>query len=252
MGGSIHDLERAAAKAVAGLSSGNTYAHWRAIALGVAAGRESAMQAAGVNSPYGSRYRQALKDWQTRNPWSQDKRLAHPVTSYCAWMVENLAAVEAWRATLTPQDAEAFNHPATIRRQFLKAQGAGGFRARAGASPQGNPNRPTKAMLEALRQALDQALQIIADRDQQIADLQAKLAAACGLNGYAKFPLLGFEDGEVFTEKQVSARHRGLSTVFHPDKKTTGSDAQMTRLNLERDKALKEATRPGGTVVSAP
>jgi hypothetical protein len=252
---SIHARERAAAAAVAALSKGNTYDHWKAIAHGLQAGREAAMAAAGVNSPFGPRYKAELASWQQRNPWAQDPKLRPPIPSYCNWLVENLAVVEAWRASLPDDERLRFNHPGTIRREFLKAQqGApGGGRGPGAAPPQGNnPNRPTKAMLDALRQAFD-ALQ--AEYDKLTAEHAALKTQGGGLNGYARFPILGFGDAP-FTDMQVTAVHRRLSTIFHPDNKATGSHEQMQRLNKERDTALKEAQpdagQPGGTGVSAP
>jgi hypothetical protein len=249
MSGTIQDREKAAARAVKHLSAGNTFADWAAIGAGLAAGREVALTKSGAKSPFGPHYTRELHAWKglARNAWTQDPRLAHPTSSNATWVHDNLPAIETWRATLSDQERDAFNHPGTIRRQFSKAQGGGRKRGRAGPKPPGNLSRPTKAAYAALRAAFDR---LAADQAKLQAEHAALQKQQGGLAGYAKYPLLGLEPPH--TERQVTAVYRKLSSVFHPDRRDTGSVEQMVRLNRERDKALREASRPGGTGVSAP
>jgi hypothetical protein len=99
-------------------------------------------------------------------------------------------------------------------------------------------------MVDALRQAFD-ALQAEYDKlALAYAQLQAQ---GNGLNGYAKFPIMGLDANPA--EKIVTSTYRKLAKIFHAD--VGGSDEQMLRLNKERDAALREAVQPGGTGVSA-
>jgi hypothetical protein len=141
MSQSVHDIEREAAEAVKGLNQGNRYEDWLAIARGEVVGRDWAAQAAGTTRPFGAKYKAALADWQKRNPWSLDPRLKPPIPSYCYWLIENLADVEAWRATLSDDERLRYNHPGTIQRAFNQAQraGGGGPRSRS-VSPQLHPS----------------------------------------------------------------------------------------------------------------
>jgi hypothetical protein len=252
MSGTIKARERRAAKAVAGLSQGNRFDDWVAIGEGLLAGREWAMQKAGVATPYGQHYNAELTDWRARNAWSQDPRLKHPTGVNAIWVVENLVAIEAWRRSLSDDERDGYNHPSTIRREFAKAQKGGGS-GRA-PSPSGNRSRiadleaqlkQAQDMVAALRQAFDQ---VAAENAALQQELTALKAAGAGLNGYSRFPLLGFDPP--FTVKQITSRYRQLAKVYHVD--AGGADQQMTLLNAERDKALKEATEPGGKGVSSP
>jgi hypothetical protein len=255
MSGSIHDREQAAAQAAGRLNLGNTYDDWLMIADGLQAGRESAMAAAQCNTPFGLRYRRELKAWRARNAWTANPRLHNSVVSNCYWLIDNLAQVEAWRATLTDDEREAYNHPTAIKRQFQKAQrgGPGGQRGRRGPHP-GNPSRQAKAALAALQKQIAE-LQI--DNDALMAALNAtreafdKLAeeyarmekelakAKKGDAADGRLPTLGMEPP--YTLDGVKARHRLLIALAHPDKGGTNVWAKLVNKDYAAGKKwLKE------------
>lgn len=246
MSGSIRDRERLAAEAYERLRRGNTYEDWVAVGFGLLAGREWAIQQAGAAK--GTRYNHAIQQWQARNQWALAPELKHPATSQAIWLIENLADVEAWRATLSDADRLAYNHPGTIQRHFRRAQagqpsGPGRGHRGQGAGPtsqqQGNPSRPSKAAFDALKAALDQALAENAAKDQEITDLKARLAAGGGPAGYPQYPLLWL-DGQ-FTRKQLQAARNRMAKACHPD--AGGSTEQQQALNAEYQRALKAATK---------
>jgi hypothetical protein len=245
--GSIETRIRQASDAVAGLNKGGTFENWTEIGEGLAL-REEAMQKAGVTTPYGPAYKRELAAIQAREKaWVEDPRLAHPTNSNAIWMVQNLAIIQAWRASLPPDQALAYNHPGSVRREFSRAQrglglGGGGGRRGGGtgqwAAPQGN--KYNKAAFEALMNDY-----LVAQ--QRILDLEALLAAKDSPDGYAEFPFLGLDTP--FTERQVNDAYRQAAKAYHAD--AGGSDEQMQRLNKERDAALKKATRSSGKGVSS-
>ena len=243
MSGSIRDRELRAAAAVASLNKSNTFDDWMAIGEGLRAGQEAAMAAAGVTKPYGASYNREHNAWLARNKWAQDKRLAHPTNSNAIWMADNKTAVEAWRATLTPEERDAFNHPGTVRREFRKAQGgsaSGGGRRGAAASSAtpGASGRPSQAMVDALRAALDQALTALTAKDQEIADLKARLAGGGSAPGH--LPSLGLKPS--YNRARLDARFRLLIRLAHPDNHGTGDTewAQTINADYEKGKAWLE------------
>jgi hypothetical protein len=234
-GGSIKDRERRAAEAYVRLRRGNTYDAWVAVGCGLLAGREWATQQAGAAK--GARYNVALQQWQQRNRWSLALELKPPAASQAVWLIENLADVEAWRATLSGAERLAYHHPSTIQRHFLQAQSGdepGGCRhgSAAAGSPQGDPSRPSKAVYDALRAAYD-GLQ------RENAELKQKLAVGAGLADYPDYPLLWLKPP--FTTKDAQAARNRMAKVCHPD--GGGSDEQMQALNAEYQKALGQAER---------
>jgi hypothetical protein len=256
--GSIRAREQRAEKAVAGLSRGNRFEDWIDIGEGLLAGRERAMQRAGATKPYGQKYKAELADWRDRNPWTQDRRLKHPAGVNAIWVVENIAAIEAWRATLPDDERDAYNHPSTIRKEFTRAQQPAGARPRRTRSAPGTPsgNRKRIADLEAQLKAardLADALRVAFDQVQQEnlvlrQEIEALKARASELNGYAKYPLLGLDPP--FSIRTVNRHYRQASKGYHPD--GGGFVDQMQRLNDERGAALKEASDPASTSVSSP
>jgi hypothetical protein len=230
----------------------NEFSDWVTVGEGLLAGREWAMQRAGVATPYGARYNRTINEWLDNHPWARDPQLKHPTSANAVWLVDNLAAIEAWRAA-DPEN-KRYNHPSTIRKEITKAQHptGGGGRPHARGAPGGNRSRiadlqvqlkAAQDMADGLRVAFDQAMADNAALHQEIAELNAK---SSGLVGYAKYPLLGLDPP--FTADTVRRRHRQAAKGYHPDQ--GGSDQQMQLLNGERDKALKEAAQPGGAGVS--
>jgi septal ring factor EnvC (AmiA/AmiB activator) len=261
MSGSIKSRIRKAAQAVSGLSKGNTFDDWLAIGEGLLALREEALQAAGVATPHGPNYKRERARVYARETWTRDPRLKHPTDSNAIWMAINIVAIQAWRATLTPDERDSYNHPFSVQRAFKTAQqgatGVGSSRRRASGSSAAVQHLQQqiaalqqeianlKTMLGSLPDDYMAAQAQLLEALQRIDDLSGQISGSPTL-GYAKYPYLDLEPP--FSKRQVAAAYRVLAKLFHPDRaQSLGVSAKllerlMGQLNQERDAALKEAT----------
>jgi hypothetical protein len=95
-----------------------TWSDWLAIGQALSIGRQDAMAAAGTNQPVGSRYNAVFGDWLVRHGFDDiDKSDRHRLTE----VMDNLPAVEAWRATLDQTARLRLTHPSTILRKWRAA-----------------------------------------------------------------------------------------------------------------------------------
>jgi hypothetical protein len=91
---------------------------WMAVARALAQGRSEALQAAKANRPFGSRYNAAM------GAWLRDCGLdgIEGQLRYRALLcLENLPAIEAWRATLSEKERDRLNHPGAIWTHFRRS-----------------------------------------------------------------------------------------------------------------------------------
>jgi hypothetical protein len=99
------------------------FADWIAVAHALAIGRAYAMKTAETNCPVGSRYNLAMGAWLKENGLdgiSAQER-------YRALLVlENLPAIEKFRADLDPAKARRLNHPAAIWWRWQSAKALAG------------------------------------------------------------------------------------------------------------------------------
>jgi hypothetical protein len=234
---------RRGAAALKRLERGDDFVSWRAIALDFSDGRQWAIGESGTSDHRSRAYRAAIARWKARNPWADDPKLAHPVSSYLYWWADHVADVDAYRDGLTDAEKTGFNHPSTIYKAFHRktAQAAAGGRAARGPSAKDQRIAELEAQLaaamavvQATRDAYDVLKQ---ESDARIADLERQLAGPAGLNGYAAFPLLGID--QPFTKGEVDRAHRQAAKGYHPD--VGGTDRQMQLLNAERDAARRVA-----------
>lgn len=85
-----------------------TWNDWLCIGHALVAGRRECMRIAGTNFPQGGRYNYAANGWLTEHGFADVcAQERHRIVK----IIENLPAVEAWRATLSPEDRRALNHP---------------------------------------------------------------------------------------------------------------------------------------------
>ena len=92
---------------------------WRFIAVGLETGRRKAMREAHTNEPRGRPYYSAMKRWMDGQEWP--RQIDKATTSHCFWLVENLAAVEAWRETLAGNQRDKLNHPTSVKKAYENA-----------------------------------------------------------------------------------------------------------------------------------
>jgi hypothetical protein len=103
-------------EAYASINSGEHFSDWLAVADGLVAIREEAMDIAHTNRPQGPSYRAAFKRAEEREVWAtgiNDSARAH-----CYWLIDNLPAVQRWRETLANNQRNEWNHPSTVKRNF--------------------------------------------------------------------------------------------------------------------------------------
>lgn len=107
-------------EAFAELQKHEHYKQWVSVADALVAIREEAMDAAHTNVPQGPPYRAAFKKLiDQREAWAAG--ISESVRTHCYWLIDNLAAVTAWRETLTFEQRDNWNHPTTIKRQYERA-----------------------------------------------------------------------------------------------------------------------------------
>jgi hypothetical protein len=91
------------------------WSEWMTIGEGLLAGRTWAMQKAGTNEPAGKGYALAfnewLRDWKLNDLNNTDR-------AKLLQLMEELAAVEEWRASLTEYERRNLNNPTSIWRKW--------------------------------------------------------------------------------------------------------------------------------------
>ena len=121
---------------------------------------------------------------------------------------------------------------------LAKTAASGGGRTHT-QSPQGNPNRITKAMYDALRAAFDQLQAEYVALLEAHEDLKAQLAAGGSAPGH--LPSLGLEPP--YDRAKLDARYKLLIKHAHPDTPETGDTAwaQVINADYEKGKAWLES-----------
>ncbi len=99
-----------------------SWTDWKDVGQALLEGRAIAMRNAGADRPAGKGYTQALSSWLTDNQF----RKLPPVDRTALFIVmENLPAIEAWRATLPEARRLRMNGPAAVLGAMRKAGVAG-------------------------------------------------------------------------------------------------------------------------------
>jgi hypothetical protein len=94
---------------------GRGWGDWMIIAEAIEVGRTEAMQAANANEPRGKRYEREMGDWLTKNGFRGIDKGARSRLLDC---LEQRAAIEKWRSTLTEAERIRLNHPSTVLRKW--------------------------------------------------------------------------------------------------------------------------------------
>jgi hypothetical protein len=88
-----------------------TWSDWLDVARALAIGRTVALQAAGTNSPVGTRYNTAMGTWLRENGLGD---VVAQERYRLLLILQNLDAVETWRAGLDDAKRRRLNHPNAI------------------------------------------------------------------------------------------------------------------------------------------
>jgi hypothetical protein len=104
------------------LKKGSTFEDWKQVGaahvLAHVLGRTAAMREAHVNKPEGRNYNAAFGRWQERCGFEDLDKAAR---SRLFEMMDHLAKIEAWRATLTVTQRLDLNHPTSVVRRWKVA-----------------------------------------------------------------------------------------------------------------------------------
>jgi hypothetical protein len=95
-----------------------TWNDWMAIGAALLIGRQDAMAAAETEQPIGSRYNFEFGSWLARHHFDN---IDKGDRSRLIEVIDNLPAIEAWRATLTQTARLRLNHPSSILRKWKAA-----------------------------------------------------------------------------------------------------------------------------------
>lgn len=109
-----------ARRALARIHNDSHWQDWIAIGRALVAGRDEAMRKAGTNAPQGPPYRRAYAAWL--DAAGLDLSGINPPAKAALYeLVDNLPAVERWRATLTATERHESTHPRAVLRRWRAA-----------------------------------------------------------------------------------------------------------------------------------
>ena len=91
---------------------------WMDVAEALQVGRAESMRAAQTNEPKGKRYEKIMGEWLVAHSFHVIDKGTRNRLLEC---LQYRAAIEKWRATLTPGDRLRFNHPDTVLRKWKTA-----------------------------------------------------------------------------------------------------------------------------------
>ena len=92
------------------------WADWTMVGHALIDGRKIALHNAGIQRAHGSGYTDAFSSWMIDN----NLNVPPSARAKLFTLMENLPAVEAWRANLTETQRERFNHPSAVLRNYRK------------------------------------------------------------------------------------------------------------------------------------
>jgi hypothetical protein len=100
------------------LRAGSTFEDWKKVGAAHVVGRTAAIREAHVNKPEGRNYNAAFARWQQERDFDDLDKAAR---SRLFEMMDHLAAIETWRATLTVTRRLDLNHPNSVVRRWKAA-----------------------------------------------------------------------------------------------------------------------------------
>mgnify|MGYP001417859242 CR=1 FL=1 len=145
------------------LKKSKSWNDWIMVGDALVVGRNWAMRQAGTNRPEGKGYNMAMAEWLTRNKLDDIDKSHRSRLIDC---IENLGAIEEWRATLTLGQRLTWNHPNIIWMHWRKAIEP---------APVANPDSPPKPTL---RDSVAELSEENARLKAHVAELEAARNAA--------------------------------------------------------------------------
>jgi hypothetical protein len=147
------------------LEKDHNWAHWMRVGEALIEIRRLAMDEARTNRPFGRVYTTAHGRLLERFKWVT-QRLKDPADRHkLVQCMDNLAAIEQWRAGFPPHERNRWNHPVTVWRRYQADQRA------AEKSEQEEFNKP-----ETIAQKLAAAQRLIGMLNARIKELKEELA----------------------------------------------------------------------------
>jgi len=125
------------------------WADWRAVGEALKIGKDAALKAANAKSPHGRTYVRIFGAW-LREHGLDEIRSAHRYRLLMC--IENIAAIEAWRAGLPERQRDRYNHPDSI--WFAWRRDLHGEQPRAMTRPYRPPNQSGKCVSGRYHRAL--------------------------------------------------------------------------------------------------
>ena len=116
------EILRQGAEAMRRLSgnSSRDWADWLKVLAALGIGRHVAMLESGSNEPHGYKYCTAFSNWLRRHEAFQTIDQADRKRMFDC--LDNLAAIEEWRARLAPSQQLKSNHPIIVLREWKRSQ----------------------------------------------------------------------------------------------------------------------------------
>jgi hypothetical protein len=96
-----------------------TWEDWQHVGAAHLIGRTRAMHEAGVNRPFGRRYKIAFAGWLRKFGFENFDKADR---SRLFIVMDHLHEIETWRATLTPTQRLRLNHPSAVLRKWRSAR----------------------------------------------------------------------------------------------------------------------------------
>jgi hypothetical protein len=112
-------LERDAEEALDRIQRGQTWLDWRKVAELFTHGRKLAMLNGRANKPEGKGYNLCFSQWLDAHP--KLRSVDKATRNHAMQCMDNIDAIEAWRATLAENQRQTINHPTTVLRRFKAA-----------------------------------------------------------------------------------------------------------------------------------
>jgi hypothetical protein len=115
---SVDDAVHRGQQAWVRLKNDDAFSDWVDVGRAHIIGRQEAMRLAHVNEPTGHRYKESFGTWLKKFGFAD---LDKSDRSRLFVVMDNLPAIEAWRATLTTTERTKLNHPSTVLRKWQAA-----------------------------------------------------------------------------------------------------------------------------------
>lgn len=90
---------------------------WRDVGLALKVGRDAAMSSTGAKSPHGKKYTSVFGAWMRANGFGDVSQQVRNSLMRC---IEDLDAIEQWRAGLDEEQRRRYNHPDSVLMNFRR------------------------------------------------------------------------------------------------------------------------------------